>query len=164
VRLVDDDQLVLAHLSNLVRAAGLEVHTMDDGSTTLALLEQHFTPIVITDLNMPAMDGLALCRAIRQQVSPGYVYILLLAVHDAEPDILAGLEAGADDCLSKRTSSAQRVARLHTAQRRVVFHQATDWARNSASSAAQWPRSRDARHRAREWCAWKSLPTGASSA
>ena len=67
-------------LSELVRAAGLEVHTMDDGSTTLALLEQHFTPIVITDLNMPAMDGLALCRAIRQQVSPGFVSILLAAV------------------------------------------------------------------------------------
>jgi diguanylate cyclase (GGDEF)-like protein len=124
VLLVDDDSLVLAHLSELVRAAGFEVHTAGDGSTALAFLEQHFTPIVITDLNMPAVDGLALCRAIRQRAWPGYVYILLLTVHDAEEDILAGLEAGADDYLSKRTSAAQLVARLHAAQRILGLEQA----------------------------------------
>jgi CheY-like chemotaxis protein len=117
VLLVDDDDLGLAHLSELVQAAGFEVRTAGDGATALTFLEQQFTPIVITDLNMPAMDGLALCRAIRQQAWPGYVYILLLTVHDGESDILAGLEAGADDYLSKRTSAAQLVARLHTAQR-----------------------------------------------
>ena len=104
VLLVDDDELVLAHLTALVRAAGFEVHSAADGAAALAFLERHFTPIVITDLNMPAMDGLALCRAIRQQAWPGYVYVLLLTVHDGEPDILAGLEAGADDYLSKRAS------------------------------------------------------------
>jgi diguanylate cyclase (GGDEF)-like protein len=124
VLLVDDDELVLAHLSELVRAAGFEVHTAPDGAAALAFLEQHFALIVITDLNMPSMDGLALCRAIRQQAWPGYVYILLLTVHDAEADILAGLDAGADDYLSKRTSSAQLVARLHTAQRIVGLEHA----------------------------------------
>jgi two-component system cell cycle response regulator len=124
VLLVDDDELVLAHLSALVRAAGFEVCTAGDGATALAFLEQHFTPIVITDLNMPAMDGLALCRAIRAQAWPGYVYILLLTVRDGESDILAGLEAGADDYLSKRTSAAQLVARLHTAQRILGLEQA----------------------------------------
>src|ERR1700734_2551879 len=122
--LVDDDELVLAHLAELVRAAGFEVHTAADGSAALAFLKKHFSPIVITDLNMPSMDGLALCRAIRQQPWPGYVYILLLTVHDGESDLLAGLEAGADDFLSKRTSSAQLVARLHTAQRILGLEQA----------------------------------------
>jgi two-component system cell cycle response regulator len=124
VLLVDDDELVLAHLTQLVRAAGFEVHTAGDGSSALAFLQQHFTPIVITDVNMPAMDGLALCRAIRQQTWPGYVYILLLTVHDGESDILAGLDAGADDYLGKRTSAAQLVARLHTAQRILGLEQA----------------------------------------
>jgi two-component system, cell cycle response regulator len=124
VLLVDDDELVLAHLTQLVQAAGFEVHTAADGSSALAFLEQHFSPIVITDLDMPTMDGLALCRAIRQQPWPGYVYILLLTVHDGESDLLAGLEAGADDYLSKRTSSAQLVARLHTAQRILGLEQA----------------------------------------
>jgi two-component system cell cycle response regulator len=124
VLLVDDDELVLAHLKELVRAAGFEVHTAADGAAAYAFLEQHFTPIVITDLNMPAMDGLALCRAIRQHAWPGYVYVLLLTVHDGEQDILAGLEAGADDYLSKRASAAQLVARLHTAQRILGLEQA----------------------------------------
>src|ERR1700676_2271926 len=124
VLLVDDDELVLAHLSELVQAAGFNVHTAGDGATALAFLKQYFTPIVITDLNMPAMDGLELCRAIRQQAWPGYIYILLLTVHDGESDILAGLEAGADDYLSKRASAAQLVARLRTAQRIVGLEQA----------------------------------------
>lgn len=124
ILLVDDDELILAHLTELVRAAGFEVHTAGDGASALAFLEQHFTPIVITDLNMPAMDGLALCRTIRQRTWPGYVYILLLTVHDGESDILAGLDAGADDYLGKRTSAAQLVARLHTAQRVLGLEQA----------------------------------------
>jgi two-component system cell cycle response regulator len=124
VLLVDDDELVLAHMAELVQAAGFDVHTAGDGATALAYLEQQFTPIVITDRNMPAMDGLELCRAIRQQSWPGYIYILLLTVHDGESDILAGLEAGADDYLSKRASPAQLVARLHTAQRILGLEQA----------------------------------------
>jgi two-component system, cell cycle response regulator len=124
VLLVDDDELVLAHMAELVQAAGFDVHTACDGATALAHLEQHFTPIVITDRNMPAMDGLELCRAVRQQSWPGYIYILLLTVHDGESDILAGLEAGADDYLSKRTSPAHLVARLHTAQRILGLEQA----------------------------------------
>jgi len=124
VLLVDDDELVLAHLSELVRAAGFDVHSARDGASALAFLQHQFTPIVIADLNMPAMDGLSLCRAIRQQPWPGYVYVLLLTVQDGEADILAGLAAGADDYLSKRTSSAQLVARLHAAQRIVGLERA----------------------------------------
>jgi len=124
VLVVDDDELVLAHLAQLVQAAGYEVHTAGDGHAALEFLAQHFTPIVITDLNMPGLDGLALCRAIRQQVWPGYVYILVLTVHDGESAILAGLNAGADDYLSKRTSAAQLLARLHTAQRILGLEQA----------------------------------------
>jgi diguanylate cyclase (GGDEF)-like protein len=69
------------------------------------------------------MDGLALCRAIRQQEWPGYVYILLLTIQDTEDDILGGLDAGADDYLSKRSSSAQLLARLRTAQRILTLEQ-----------------------------------------
>jgi two-component system cell cycle response regulator len=117
ILLVDDDELVLAHLSNLVSAAGFQVCTAVSGSQALATLEQAFVPVVISDLNMPGMDGLSLCRTIRQRRWPGYVYIVLLTAQASEEDILAGLDAGADDYLSKRTSSAQLLARLRTAQR-----------------------------------------------
>jgi diguanylate cyclase (GGDEF)-like protein len=63
------------------------------------------------------MTGLTLCRTIRDERFSSYVYVMLLTVQDAEADILAGLDAGADDYLSKRASPAQLVARLRTAQR-----------------------------------------------
>jgi diguanylate cyclase (GGDEF)-like protein len=63
------------------------------------------------------MDGLALCRTIRRQRYPGYTYLMLYSAKDGEADVLAGLEAGADDYISKRTARAQLISRLRTAQR-----------------------------------------------
>ena len=123
ILLVDDDELVLGYLEASVRAAGFEVRTAPGGAEALASLRETFTPVVIADLNMPSMDGLELCRNIRKHPWPGYIYLLLLTSHDAEEDVLAGLNAGADDYLSKRTSSAQLLARLRTAQRLLTLEQ-----------------------------------------
>ncbi len=79
--------------------------TASSGEQALAALQREFAPIVILDRNMPGMDGLELCRAIRDGTHyPGYVYIMLCTAHDTEEEILAGLNAGADDYLSKRAS------------------------------------------------------------
>jgi two-component system cell cycle response regulator len=117
VLLVDDDELVTARLGGILCANGFEVCTATGGLEALASMKADFVPVVITDLKMPGMDGLELCRTIRQQPWPGYIYLLLLTAQDAEEDILAGLTAGADDYLSKRMSPAQLLARLRTAQR-----------------------------------------------
>jgi two-component system, cell cycle response regulator len=117
VLIVDDDDLVLARLQDLVTAAGYAVRTAATGLEALTLLEESAASIVITDLSMPDMNGLELCRRIREHVWPGYVYVVLLTVKDEEKDILAGLDAGADDYMSKRTSAAQFTARLRTARR-----------------------------------------------
>ncbi|MGA2776653.1 MAG: diguanylate cyclase [Steroidobacteraceae bacterium] len=117
VLLVDDDELVLAKLQEMVRAAGYHVYTATNGADALALLEKFSASIVVTDLKMPSMNGLELCRRIRAHAWPQYIYIVLLTARDDEACILAGLNAGADDYLSKRTSGAQFMARLRTAQR-----------------------------------------------
>jgi diguanylate cyclase (GGDEF)-like protein len=117
VLIVDDDDLVLARLKELVAAAGYQVRTAASGIEALHSLKQIPASIVITDLKMPGMDGLDLCRRIREHIWPGYVYVVLLTARDAEKDILAGLTAGADDYVSKRSSAAQFVARLRTAKR-----------------------------------------------
>jgi diguanylate cyclase (GGDEF)-like protein len=117
VLLVDDDELVLERLQVLITTSGFGVEIARDGVAALSTLQARFAPVVIADRRMPGMDGLALCRAIRRKRWPGYVYILLLTAQDAEEDILAGLEAGADDYLSKRASAAQLLARLRTARR-----------------------------------------------
>ena len=117
VLIVDDDDLVLARLRDLVAAAGYLVFTAPNGSQAMQQLEASAASIVITDLNMPGMDGLELCRRIRQRVWPGYVYIVFLTGSDDDKNILAGLDAGADDYVSKRTPAAQFTARLRTAKR-----------------------------------------------
>ena len=117
VLLVDDDELVVARLKLPIVEAGYEVFTATDGATALAALQKDFASIVIVDRNMPGMDGLTLCRTVRQRIWPGYVYLTLLTAQDAEQDILLGLEAGADDYLSKRVSDAELIARLSAATR-----------------------------------------------
>jgi two-component system, cell cycle response regulator len=117
VLLVDDDNLVLDQLERLVTAAGYEVVTARNGDAALLSMQQEFAPIVIAEIDMPQMDGFALCRAIRRQSYSGYVYVILLSSKDAEGDMLTGLDAGADDYVSKRTPTSQLVGRLRTAQR-----------------------------------------------
>jgi diguanylate cyclase (GGDEF)-like protein len=117
VLIVDDDELVLGHLTDLVTAAGYGVRTAATGEEALTALENSAASVVVTDLNMPGMNGLDLCRRIRERARPGYVYIILLTVRDQEEDVLVGLDAGADDYLSKRTSAAQFTARLRIAKR-----------------------------------------------
>jgi two-component system cell cycle response regulator len=117
VMIVDDDELVLARLQELVAAAGYHVRTAANGIEALHSLKHSAASIVVTDLNMPGMDGLDLCRRVREHAWPGYVYIVLLTIRNDEKDILAGLDAGADDYLSKRTSPAQFTARLRIAKR-----------------------------------------------
>jgi diguanylate cyclase (GGDEF)-like protein len=117
VLIVDDDPLVLAHLEELVTAAGYEVRTASSGLEAMESLMHCVASIVVTDLNMPGMDGLDLCRRIRAHPWSGYVYVVLLTIRDEEESILAGLDAGADDYVSKRTSAAQFTARLRIAKR-----------------------------------------------
>jgi diguanylate cyclase (GGDEF)-like protein len=117
VLLVDDDELMLERLKIPMLETGYEVRTATDGAAALAALKEDFMSIVILDRSMPGMDGLALCRAIRQQTWKGYVYLMLLTAHDSEEDVLLGLDAGADDYLSKRVSDAELIARLSTATR-----------------------------------------------
>jgi two-component system cell cycle response regulator len=117
VMIVDDDDLVRQHLKEIVTAAGYSARTAPTGIEALHSLKRSFASIVITDRSMAAMDGLELCRRIRAHSWPGYVYIIVLTVHDQEKDIHAGLDAGADDYISKRTPAAQFTARLRAAKR-----------------------------------------------
>jgi diguanylate cyclase (GGDEF)-like protein len=117
VLIVDDDDLVLARLKELVTAAGYRVRTATSGLEALMSLETSQVSIVVTDLNMPTIDGLEMCRRIRALARSEYVYIILLTVRDDEQHILAGLAAGADEYISKRTSAALFTARLRTANR-----------------------------------------------
>jgi diguanylate cyclase (GGDEF)-like protein len=80
-------------------------------------MTKRYYPMLVTDLEMPEMDGVALCKAVRNMQMDGYVYALLLTARDAKEHIIAGLEAGADDYLIKPVHEPELIARLNAGRR-----------------------------------------------
>ena len=100
-----------------LRQAGYEVVSAENGLEALKVFKEQFFPIILTDWGMPEMNGLELCRAIRESPTEGYVFIFLITARDSKKDIIAGLEAGADDYLTKPFDRFELIARLKTALR-----------------------------------------------
>jgi two-component system, cell cycle response regulator len=123
ILLVEDDRITRRLVARLLRRAGYEVEEATDGAEALARIQQKFFPILITDWEMPQMDGPTLCKRIRELELPGYVYSLLLTARDSKAHIIAGLEAGADDYLTKPLHEAELFARLKTGARIVALEQ-----------------------------------------
>lgn len=119
VLVVDDDAEVSAMLEALLKHAGYRVVCARSVFMALEALAEESFPIVVIDRGLEDGDGIRLCREIRQSASPGYVYIILLTARDSKEDVVAGLEAGADDYLSKKVSESELIARLNTASRIV---------------------------------------------
>jgi diguanylate cyclase (GGDEF)-like protein len=85
----------------------------------LRVLHTKHCHIVLTDWEMPDMDGLSLCRCVRVSQEDGYVYVLMLTVRQSKEDVVAGLAAGADDYVVKGASVAEILARLEVGRRIV---------------------------------------------
>ncbi|MEP7290339.1 MAG: response regulator transcription factor [Chloroflexota bacterium] len=114
--LVVDDDLVLADVvSFTLRRAGFEVVLAHDGRAALERFREEMPQIVILDVELPEMDGLEVCRAIRAQSD---VPIIMLTVRDSDEDVVRGLQLGADDYIGKPFSPAQLVARAQAVVRR----------------------------------------------
>lgn len=125
VLIVDDDPDARDYLVAVVQEAGYQTAVASSGEQALQLLATEFCPIMITDRNMPGMDGVTLCKRAREEHYPGYLYIFLLTAQNASADIVSGLKAGADDYLGKNNISApELVARLGNARRIVSLEQA----------------------------------------
>jgi diguanylate cyclase (GGDEF)-like protein len=123
VLLAEDDPTTLLLTQRLLRKAGYDVDVVTNGALAFERLQSHFYPMVLTDWEMPEMDGVALCRAIRSASLEGYVYTILLTARDSKEHIVAGLEAGADDYLTKPVNEAELVARLNTGKRILALEQ-----------------------------------------
>ncbi|MEA3179352.1 MAG: two-component system, cell cycle response regulator [Gammaproteobacteria bacterium] len=117
VLVVDDDELVRASLAALLEAAQYEVEVAATGEDALRVLNATQCQIVLTDWQMPDMDGLALCRRVRLELQESYVYVVMLTVRNTDSDMLTGLAAGADDYVVKGTPVEQILARLEVGRR-----------------------------------------------
>ncbi|NHC21957.1 response regulator transcription factor [Nocardioides sp. IC4_145] len=115
---VDDDKAVRESLRRSLEFNGYDVHVAVDGAEALAAIGRVAPDVVVMDVMMPRLDGIEATRALR--AAGNDVPVLVLTARDAVGDRVEGLDAGADDYLTKPFALAELLARLRALLRRVV--------------------------------------------
>jgi two-component system KDP operon response regulator KdpE len=114
ILVVDDEPQMLRLLETALAGRGYSVSTVDNGPTALKMVATSPPDIIILDLGLPGMDGLEVCRRIREW---SRVPILVLSAREGDRDKVEALDLGADDYLTKPFSMAELLARLRVALR-----------------------------------------------
>lgn len=118
VLVAEDDAMFRRILQSWLENWGYRVTIAEDGAKAWSVLQQELPPqILILDWMMPEINGLELCRMIREQNRAPYQYILLATARDAKQDLVRGLESGADDYLTKPFDRSELRARLRAGNR-----------------------------------------------
>ncbi|MGA2230232.1 MAG: HD domain-containing phosphohydrolase [Tepidisphaeraceae bacterium] len=121
VLIVDDNPMALLVLKNALIQGGYEVTATNNADDALAVLRVSAHRLVITDREMPGMDGLQLCRAIRSEGLAGYTYIIMLTARSEADERVEGLSAGADDLIAKPFHPAELLVRVRNAERLLAL-------------------------------------------
>jgi len=117
ILIVDDDPTSRILLNATLKKLGHQVSVVSSAEEVLAAFERGPVPLLISDMVMPGMNGLDLCRHIRSANRPQYTYIILLTSVTGKSGYLVGMNAGADDFLSKPFDEDMLAARLVAAER-----------------------------------------------
>lgn len=115
VLVVEDDARIALLLVDYLHSEGFEAKSIGDGQAALAEIRRVIPDLLILDLNLPQLDGVSLCRAVR---AFSEVPILMVTARIDEVDRLLGLESGADDYVCKPFSPREVMARVHALLRR----------------------------------------------
>jgi two-component system KDP operon response regulator KdpE len=117
ILVVDDEPQITRVLKTTLTSLGYGTRTAGDGDEAVQIMKEWSPDLVITDLRMPNMDGLALCRHIRAQ---SRVPIIVLSVRGEERTKVEALDCGADDYVNKPFSTPELLARVRAALRRAL--------------------------------------------
>jgi two-component system cell cycle response regulator len=118
ILLAEDDLISRRLVEQVLASAGYEVLNVSEGDAAAAILCSDGGPrLALLDWMMPGMDGPSVCREVRRKREDPYVYMILLTVKENKEDVIAGLEAGADDYLKKPVHPAELKARLRSGRR-----------------------------------------------
>ncbi len=117
VLLVEDDDFIAEVMANALISFGYDVTVAVNGLEAFELIRSGNYRLVISDWEMPEMDGVELCRQVRRRQWSGYIYIILLTSHGGVNSIVRGLEAGADDYLVKPFQPQELQLRLRVGER-----------------------------------------------
>jgi two-component system alkaline phosphatase synthesis response regulator PhoP len=116
ILVVDDERKIVKLARDYLEQGGFHVVAAADGETALAVARHQRPDLIVLDLNLPGLDGLDVCRALRRESA---VPIIMLTARVEETDRLIGLELGADDYITKPFSPRELVARVRAVLRRV---------------------------------------------
>lgn len=119
VLIVDDSRLQLRIMSSMLNRWGFEVLQAESGPEALQICAEKEPDLVLSDWMMPGMDGLELCRQFRALKREGYGYFILLTSKSEKNEVAQGLDAGADDFLTKPVNAHELRARINAGERVV---------------------------------------------
>ena len=117
ILIIDDEFVSRKKLERLIQSLGHEIDVAENGKEGLEIWENEGFRMVITDWNMPEIDGLSLCRKIRESEGGQYTYIIMVTTRNATNDVVAGMDAGADDFISKPFVKEELAVRIRSGER-----------------------------------------------
>ena len=142
VLVVDDTPMNVKMLADILSFRGYEVVTAGGGKEGLAKVESEKPDIVLLDVMMPDLDGYAVCRAIRANTETAILPVVMVTALDPAQERVKGLEAGADDFLSKPINQPELLARVRSLLRIKEFH---DQVQSQSRELAEWNRTLEQR-------------------
>ena len=117
ILVVDDEPQITRVLRTSLSAQGYDIRVANSGEMALEIMKDWSPSLIITDLSMPSIDGVELCRAVR---AVSHIPILVLSVRDQERQKVEALDAGADDYVTKPFGMSELLARVRANLRRVA--------------------------------------------
>ena len=141
--LVDDEPNIIELAQMYLEREGYRIITAADGKAAIAAVDQHRPALVVLDIMLQELDGLEVCRTLRQKKVP--VAILMLTARDEDIDKILGLELGADDYLTKPFNPRELVARVKAVLRRSIEKVPEDDVAVHLGDLVIDPRSREAK-------------------
>jgi CheY-like chemotaxis protein len=113
ILMADDNEIILKILRNILESESYHVITAENGLEALRLALQERPDLIVTDLLMPRMDGIALIKKLKSQLATRYIPIIMLTAKDEVDSEVKGIDAGADDYLTKPVNPKRLLARVH---------------------------------------------------
>jgi class 3 adenylate cyclase/CheY-like chemotaxis protein len=138
----DDNPLNVDILRTRLAAHGYEILTASDGPTALALAREQQPDLLLLDIMMPGLDGLEVCRRLKADSTLPFMPIILVTAKADSRDVVAGLDAGADEYLPKPVDQAALVARVKSMLRIKALH---DTVEEQAAALGEWNRTLESR-------------------
>ena len=153
VLIADDDPSSLATLEAFLSAYGYDVTCAQNGADAFELIQKNDHRLVISDWEMPELNGPDLCKQVRERKLGAYVYFILLTSRESGSDLVAGLAAGADDFLRKPFNPEELRVRMRAAER-IASLEARDILIFSLAKLAESRDNETGEHleRMREYC------------